>query len=255
MLGFLSRRGGTDHPACSYVNFRPGNASPQVDILEAIEHTRALLPEGKRIQYFRSDSAAYQADIIDYCNDHDIYYTITADQDVSVKGAIRGIPSRGWKTLHDRQDGFKIDREYSETVHTMNKNKDSFRLIDESNLFDGYGRYKFRCIITNIPEEEMTGEEVIWHHNSRGNAERFIEDMKYGINLRFVPCGQFAANAMYCHTGILVYNLIKLMQLLVLPHGWSTRTIQSLRDGLFRMPARRSGGVGKVTTGGHRIWL
>ncbi len=61
------------------------------------------------------------------------------------------------------------------------------------------------------------------------------------------------ANAMYFHLGILAYDLIKLMQLLtgqvlVLSSQWKTRTIRSVRTGLFRM-------VAKVTTGGHSIWL
>lgn len=252
MLAFLSD--GTDHPVCSYVKFRPGNASPQVDILQAIQHTQRLMPQGKEIRYFRSDSAAYQGKVIDYCNDHEIYYTITADLDVSVLQSVLSIPAASWGVLHDRKDGFNTGRDYAETIHTMNENNHSFRLIverelvGEPGLFDCYGQYRYRAIITNIPGEAMTGEAVIWHHNSRGNAERFIEDLKYGINLRFVPCGQFEANAMYFNIGILAYDLIKLMQALVLPCGWKRSTIQSVRNGLFRM-------VAKVTTGGHRIWM
>jgi len=252
MLAFLSD--GTDHPVCSYVKFRPRNASPQVDILRAIQHTQRLMPQGKKIGYFRSDSAAYQGKVIDYCNDHEIYYTITADLDGSVLTSIRSISSASWGALHDRKDRFKTGCDYAETIHTMNENNHSFRLIvereflDDPGLFDCYGQYRYRAIITNIPGEAMTVEEVIWHHNSRGNAERFIEDLKYGINLRFVPCGQFEANAMYFNIGILAYNLIKLMQGLVLPCGWKRSTIQSVRNGLFRM-------VAKVTTGGHRIWM
>lgn len=252
MLAFLSD--GTDGPICSSVKFRQGNASPQVDILEAIRHSGALIPEGKGIRYFRSDSAAYQARVVDHCNGHGIYYTVTADLDVSVLGAIRSIASRRWKSLHDRKDRFKTGREYAETVHTMNDSDHSFRLIvqrevvDEGCLFDCYGKYRYHCVITNVPSEEMTGEQVIWHHNGRGNAERFIRDVKYGVNLRYVPCGQFEANAMYFHLGIVAYNVIKLMQVLVLPETSSTRRIQSVRSSLLRM-------VAKVTTGSRCIWM
>lgn len=252
MLGFLSD--GEGNPICSYVKFRHGNASPQVDILESLQHTETLLRQGQQIKYFRSDSAAYQSKIVDYCNDHGIYYTITADMDASVRDAILSIPSNSWNPLHDRKDGFKTGREVSETIHTMNENNHSFRLIvqreliDEPSLFECWGNYKYYCIITNIPEEENNSEEVIWHHNRRGNAEKYIEDSKYGLKLRFVPCGQYEANAMYFMIGMLTYNLIKLMQILVLPKRWLKKTILGLRNTLFRI-------VAKVTKSGHQIKL
>jgi len=185
MLGWLSD--GKDEPICSYVKFRPGKASAQVDILEALQHPETLLPLDKRIKYFRSDSAAYQAKIIDYCNDNDIYYTITADKDVSVMSAIMDIPSKAWKHLHDRIDGFKTGREVAETIHTMNDSNHSFRLIVIRELTekpDLFGPYTYYAIITNMPEDgldRMTAEEVVWHHNGRGNCERYIEDTKYGL--------------------------------------------------------------------------
>lgn len=212
MLGWLSD--GRDNPVCSYAKFRQGNASAQTDILEALQHTEALLLEGKKIKYFRSDSAAYQAKIINYCNDNDIYYTITADKDASIMAAIMNIPSKAWKPLHDRIDGFKTCCEVAETIHTMNESKHSFRLVVQCELKekpDLFGAYRYYCIITNIPlddndDDNKTAEEVVWHHNGRGNCERYIEDTKYGVNLRFVPCGQFEANALYYTIGILTFN-------------------------------------------------
>lgn len=252
MLGWLSD--GRAEPICSYVKFRQGSASAQTDILEALQHTQTLLSEGKRIKYFRSDSAAYQVKIIDYCNDNDIYYTITADKDVSVMSAIMDMPSKAWQPLHDRIDGFKTGREVAETIHTMNSSNHSFRLIVQRELNqkpDLFGPYSYYAIITNNPKEGLDGkiaEKVVWHHNGRGNCERYIEDTKYGLTLRYVPCGQFEANAMYYTIGMLTFNLLKLMQMMVLPASWLKRTVLSLRRGLFRL-------VAKVTSSGHRIFF
>lgn len=252
ILGWLSD--GRDEPVCSYVKFRQGSASAQTDILEALQHTEIFLPEGKQIKHFRYDSAAYQAKIIDHCNDNDIYYTITADNDVSVMVEILNIPSGAWQPLHDRLDGFKTDREVAETIHTMNNSNHSFRLIVVRELLEKpylFGHYKYYAIITNIPEDGLDGmsaEEVVWHHNGRGNCERYIEDTKYGLTLRYIPCGQFEANAMYYGIGILTFNLLKLMQMMVLPKSWLHRTVLSLRRKFLRM-------VAKVTHTGHRCFL
>ena len=252
MLGWLSD--GRDEPICSSVKFRPGYASAQTDILEALQHTETLIPEGKRIRYFRSDSAAYQAKIIEYCHENDLYYSITADQDVSVRAAILNIPATAWKPLRDRRDGFTTGREVAETIHTLNHSSHSFRLIvirEVQEKPDLFGAYRYYALVTNIPADGWDGksaEEVVWHHHGRGNCERYIEDTKYGLTLKYVPCGQLEANAMYYALGMVTFNLLKLMQMMVLPASWVKRTVLSLRRDLFRF-------VAKVTKSGHRIFL
>lgn len=249
MTGWLSD--GRRAPICSYSKFRQGNASAQTDLLEALQHTETLIPIDKIIKYFRSDSAAFQVKIIDYCNDNDIYYTITADKDVSVMSAIMNIPNTDWKPLIDKQDGFKTGREIAETKHTMKNSNHVFRLVVQRELNqkpDLFGPYRYYGIITNIPKKEKTPEDIIWHHRGRGNCEKYIEDTKYGVNLRFVPCGQLKANAMYYNIGILSFNLLKLMQMLVLPKNWVNRTVLSLRRVFFRF-------VSKVTHSSNQISL
>ncbi len=236
MLGFLSD--GSDEPICAYTKFRQGNASAQTDILETIQHTQSIFAEDKAIKYVRIDSAGYQCKVVDYCQDNGLYYSITAAQDVRVKKAIETIST--WKPLYDR-DGFKTGREVAETSHTMNNANHCFRLVVQRELKDTpdiFGSYRYYCIITNIGKGEKTAAEVVWHHQGRGNCERYIEDTKYGINLRFVPCGQFDANAMYYTIGILAFNLLKLMQMIVLPKSCSKKTVLSLRRGFFRMVAK-----------------
>jgi len=111
-------------------------------------------------------------------------------------------------------------------------------MIEQLPLFEGYDKYKYHCIITNINRKQMSSQQVIWHHNGRGNAERFIEDGKYGLNLRYVPCGQFEANSIYFTIGMLAYNLIKLMQLVVLPAHWRKSAILTIKRRLFRLVAK-----------------
>lgn len=58
----------------------------------------------KTIKALRSNSAAYQAEIINYCEQHGVQFAIGSDLDEAVVGAIRAIPvvyrSRGVSTLH-----------------------------------------------------------------------------------------------------------------------------------------------------------
>jgi len=200
MLGFLSN--GRTMPRCSFVKFRPGNASPQANIEEAITRTLKLVEEqGRSLEYFRSDSAGYQSDVIDVLDGENISYTITADQDEAVDGAIEAIPEGSWEVLLD-PGGIKTGREVSETVHTMNDSDHAFRLVvwrkqvEEPNLFGMTNEdfYRYGAVITNVSGEEMSAEEVLHHHRGRVNAERFIGEAKSGAGLRHLPCGQERAN-------------------------------------------------------------
>jgi len=85
-------------------------------------------------------------------------------------------------------------------------------------------------------------------HNGRGNAEKFIEDAKYGLNLKVVPTGQLHANALYYMIGMLVFNLVKLMQLTALPDNWQHSMIISIRHKLLRTVAR-------VVSSARQLWL
>ena len=53
------------HGICVGQEFRDGNVSPGAGILAFAKKCEAALPRGKRI-YFRSDSAAYQAEVINH---------------------------------------------------------------------------------------------------------------------------------------------------------------------------------------------
>lgn len=197
-------------PCCSFVKFRPGNASPQVGIEEAIGHPLDLVEEqGRTLTYFRSDSAAYQSDVINLLDGEEIGYAITADRDEAVRKAAQAIPEGSWEVLLDR-DGFKTGREVSETVHTMNDSDHAFRhhafrlvcwreRVEEPSLFGAAagaeeGFYRQGGVITNVSKEKMGAEEVLHHHRGWGNAERFIGEAKSGIGLRHLPCGAEEAN-------------------------------------------------------------
>lgn len=65
--------------------FHEGNDSPGSRNLEFLKYCRRQMPTGKKIKAFRADSAAYQAKVINYCQDNGIKYAIGGDLDQAVK--------------------------------------------------------------------------------------------------------------------------------------------------------------------------
>jgi Transposase DDE domain group 1 len=232
-------------PLVGYVNgvcvgqeFREGSQSPGAGILEFARHCEAALAKGKRI-YFRSDSAAYQAAVINHYSRRGRSFTITADLDQAVKREIAHLPEAAWRAYRT-QEGLATDREIAETVHTMNGTKQAFRLIvlrwpnPQPNLFEAE-RYCYHAVATN---REESASEVIWRHNQRGQCENWHKELKAGFGMEQMPCGEFEANAMYFAIGVLAYNLAQLLKRRVLPESYRTATVATLRWKLYRLAAK-----------------
>jgi len=163
--------------------FRDGNDAPAARNLEFIKYCEHQLPNGKHIKAFRADSASYQAEIINYCNDNGIEFAIGADLDQAV---VRQIKSLGTNDWHAYQNGF-----IAQTVHCMNKTKQAFRLVVirrcyQVNLFDQAGvSEKYTVIATNRTEDL---EQLVQWYNQRGQcSENRIKELKFGFGMERMP--------------------------------------------------------------------
>jgi len=218
--------------------FRDGNVPAGVGALESLIRCDNKMPAGKRIAYFRADSASYQAGVINYCLREDKYgkrklFTITADKDEAVKKAIKAIPEKEWRH-------FKDDRQIAETIHVMEKSTEAFRLVVQrwpklqAELFDP-DPYCYRAIATNREEKAV---EVVARHNQRGEVENNFKELKHGFGMDWMPCGETHANAVFFRVGIIAYNLFQAMKLLSLPVWWRKATIATVRWKLYQIAAR-----------------
>ena len=222
--------------------FREGNDSPASRNLEFYKDCESHLPEGKRIKYFRSDSAGYQGEIIDYCEDKGIEYAIGAKLDSAVVELITEIPKGQWR---DYKDG-KI----AETVHTMNKNKTAFRLIVVSRPYQGDvfsdvdSENKYVVIATNRTEP---AEWIVDWYNQRSDcSENRIKELKIGFSMERMPCGQFEANAVFFRIGVIAYNLYKLFVKNVLDKSWWKHQVQTVRWRFYQKAGKVVSHAGQI---------
>ncbi|MFH1258388.1 MAG: IS1380 family transposase, partial [Elusimicrobiota bacterium] len=228
ILGFVPELG-----ICVGHEFREGDVSPST---RNCEFARGIIDfvdsTGKKIKFFRSDSAAYNSEVFNYLNGQGIRYGITVDKDSAVKEVIEMI--KEWKVLKDK-DGRDTGREYAESVHSMNKTDHSFRIVvqrwpnPDQDLFEKKSEYCYHGIATNFFLEEKNSEEIISWHNARSNSENYNKEVKIGFNLEYMPSGNFAANAVWFGIGILAYNLFIASKIFLFPKEWSKKTIRTIR--------------------------
>ncbi len=222
------------------------------------------MPEGKRIGAFRSDSAAYQASIFNYCDHKDedkrIDFAVGADLDSAVLGVIRAIPAEEWRPYYDggrkgreRKDNERKDYGHiAETVHCMEETKKAFRLVVlrrpiQGELFDEESpKVRYKVIASNRDE---SAEDTIAWYNARGeHSENRIKELKIGLGMERMPCGQFGANAMFFRIGVLAYNLFRMFELEILPTDWHRHQLRTVRWRLYQV-------AGKVVRHAGQLYL
>jgi len=224
--------------------FREGNESPGGRNLEFLKQCVKQMPKGKKIMAMRADSAAYQAEVINYCEGDGIEFAIGADLDEAVRAAIRSIPKGDWRLY---ENGY-----IAETVHCMNKTKKAFRLIVirrpyQKELFgEAAERVKYSLIATNKTE---SADGVAGWYNQRGEcSENRIKDLKIGFGMERMPCGQFEANAIFFRIGVIAYNLYRLFLVKALGASWHRHQVQTVRWRLYQI-------AGKIIFHGGQVFL
>jgi hypothetical protein len=226
--------------------FREGNDSPGARNYEFVKHCESQMPKGKRIVAFRSDSAAYQAKVINHCEERGMKFAIGGDLDTSVRKAIAAIGKEEWR---EYGNGW-----IAETVHSMEKTKKAFRLIVirrpcQGVLFDNGDAaeaMRYTMIATN---REESAEEVVRWYNQRGEcSENRIKELKIGFAMERMPFGQFAANAVFFRIGVITYNFYKMFVSIALGKKWHHHQVQTIRWKLYNV-------AGKVVFGGRYVKL
>ena len=237
--------------------FREGNEAPGARNLEFIKHCASQMPNGKRIANLRSDSAAYQADIINWCeedNDALVQFAIGADLDSAVKAAIAAIPPGNWSPY---QDGHT-----AETVHSMNKTKKAFRLIvirrpAQMGLLTAEEKTSERYTVIASNRRETAQETVAWYNRRGDCSENRIKELKIGFAMERMPCGDFAANAMFFRLGTIAYNLFVLFKVSALSNDWRHVQVQTLRWRVYNVAGKvvhhGRGLILKVSTWMHEL--
>lgn len=230
LLGFLAESG-----VCVAHEFREGNVAAQSRAVTFLRRSFRLCPKIKRL---RSDSAYYQGQVMNFCEEKGIGFTITADQTTGVKEVIKTV--RDWKRLRTLE-GEETDREVGTAVHLVANAHEPVRLViqrwrdPQLQLFEPSG-YCYTVVATN--RDELSAEEVVWFHNQRGRAENLIKELKIGLGMEQMTSGDFRANALWFAIGVLAYNLTQASKLLFLGGDWVKKTVATLRWQLIETAGR-----------------
>lgn len=223
--------------------FRDGNISPQTGYKRVIERCLALFPGVTWT--VRSDSAGYQADLLDWLESRDIRYYVTADQFELMREILRKHDT--WQAYVS--NGVTTGQECAEIAYVSTfSSQEELRLRSASMRFIavrklktgqleiGADKYVYQVIATNSVDRNLN--MILKTHWQRcGSVEYAHSQLKSGCGLKTFPSGDFGVNAAWFSLSVLTHNVLKLIQEHVLPENLQNCEIRTLQFRFIRSAA------------------
>ena len=227
-----------------HTEMRDGNVPASQDILRFLVEVLEMLPASITSVLVRMDSAGYQHEIMNYCNDplcrpavlqrfDTIHFVCGADKTPSAMDAIRAIPAADWQPCPLGTSGLSAaEVSYVPAKVAMRPKEVCMRYIAyrqemnglemghdevEGEHWPGVGPSRLRLLVTNYPavgEPDGSGPEMnLWsvqaEANQRcGDSEQAHAMVKDDFAGGMMPSGQFGANSCWFFLACLSQNLV-----------------------------------------------
>ncbi len=251
--------------------FRDGNVPAGFQLRRVLEESLTHLPEGVQTVYVRSDSAAYQTEVLFWCEratEHPRYgrilFTISADITPEFRTAVAQVTE--WTPEYRTVKGTPqpTGREYADVVFVPNSHavqadiREPFRyLVIRERLrgqltlpeVGGQGTlpfptmeqggvlYKLAAIVTNRRDEDAA-TLITWHYARCGKSEEAHAIMKADFTGGRFPSQLFGANAAWWALMLLTMNLQMVMKWTVLGTPWLSKRMKAVRFGIITHAGR-----------------
>ena len=263
-----------EHGLVLHTEFRDGNVPAGYEQLRVLKGSLECLPEGVERVRLRSDTAAYQVNLLKYCAEGRnerfgvIDFAVGVDVCDEFKKAVGEVSEADWQPLLRDVEGEQVDtgQEWAEVCYVpkwagYKKHGPTYRFLAtreplrqlelpgmEQSQKDlpfptmdlGQGdqktTYKVFGVVTN---RNLPGDELIWWLRKRcGYSEQVHAVMKDDLAGGRMPSGKFGVNAAWWHVMVLALNLTEAMKRLVLGGSWVRKRMKALRFKLIHIGAR-----------------
>jgi hypothetical protein len=205
--------------------FRDGNVGAQTGLRELVDEARAALPSDRAWRVsVRSDSAAYQGELLDHWQARGWRFAVSADMTRELRAEVAALPAGAWTVLALERDGFV--REWAEVPFVPGRRyerRDSrpsrylaIRIRPpQGTLFGDGAEARHFALVTN--DWETAGGELIgWHRAKAGTIEQVHRTLKDELAAGTYPSAKHGANAAWLRLQVLTLDLLELLKAVAL---------------------------------------
>jgi len=249
-LGYNPRKRGRKsyHPLFCFVGetrdylggvFRSGKHHSSYNVVRFLKKAIKRLPSHIGDIRLRADSGFFSRDMVNFLIKRDIEFYIVVPIQPWVQRKIRHL--RDWKGIgggvETGECEYVVKKDVSlrmvvirQRIKSNSSPRKQLKLLTTEDV-----RYDYQVILTSSDKE---AEEVWRFYNQRACCENFIKEGIYGFGLDKVVSHNYGGNYAWFELMMLAYNLMNFFKEQVLNQKKVKNTIQTIRDGLFLIPAR-----------------
>jgi hypothetical protein len=228
--------------------FRDGNVPAGKGIVELVDEAYNSLPahpEGWRVAV-RSDSAAYEVDVLDHWNNRGWKFAVSADMSRQLRAEINRLAPHEWQEWAVEKGGFV--REWAEVPYVPSREgerKDTkpYRYLairirsPQGVLFSDGNKVKVFAVVSNDWDTE--GRALLeWQRGKAGTVEHTHHILKDELAAGVYPSGKFGADAAWLRLQVLTANLLVLMKATALEAEYRQARPKRLRFAIFNHVGR-----------------
>ena len=228
--------------------FRDGNVPASVGIQELVDRAYASLParEGGWQVAVRSDSAAYEQDILEHWAERGWRFAVSADMTEALRTVVRALPPDAWQAWSQERSG--VVREWAEAPFVPSRKYEErdaqpYRYLairvrqSQGQLFGDGSETKHFAVVTN--DWETPGQALLeWHRGKQGTIEQVHRVLKDELGAGVYPSGKFGANAAWLRLQVLTHNLLELFKAAGLDKAYRQARPKRLRFAIFNQVGR-----------------
>ena len=210
------------------LNVRPGNTHTSQGAGQAIQDVARRIKLHKQFKqkkiWVRADSGYYSSKFINSCVAMNLDLILAV---AKTKGFDKLIGQIHDWTSEDPADNKRIrfydgrECEIGTTNHRLKAGNRRLRYVvmrakkipPEGGLFQEHVEYDYFAFCTTLDEVRLPTRDVIFTYRKRGQAENYIKEAKYGLDLKHYPCQKLNANRAYGVLAQFAYNYMRFIAL------------------------------------------